>query len=361
MVKANSFCNFYNFSLFTSLLICYGNSMRRISLKDLAEKAGVSTMTVSRALRNAPGILPETRERILQIAHEYGYQTDPNLQKMMGYMRKVRIHSRTETIAWIWPDSRLKDATTNVTLRQMIKGAENRAEELGFKLDQFSLKEPDMTVKRLVSILKNRGIHCLIIAPVYSFAHGQFDFPWDNYATTIIGLGLWKPNLHRVHFDHYSSMVLMMNKLKQMKRRRIAHIMAPVLDERMYHAWSAAFLTHHPLELKEATSMLIEENERTRERLLKKIKELQLDTLILQPKEADNLLKDPRSPRNMLYVTLWHSDQYPHIAGIDQNELLQGAYAIDMISSQFQRGERGIPEFPKKVLSQGFWRDAKAN
>ncbi len=45
-----------------------------VTIKDLARIAGVSHSTVSRALRNHPGIAPETVERIRALAAEQGYR-----------------------------------------------------------------------------------------------------------------------------------------------------------------------------------------------------------------------------------------------------------------------------------------------
>ena len=46
---------------------------RRVGLREVAEACGVSAMTVSRAINNAYGVHPKTRERILRTAREMGY------------------------------------------------------------------------------------------------------------------------------------------------------------------------------------------------------------------------------------------------------------------------------------------------
>ena len=46
--------------------------------RDIAEIAGVSQATVSRALRNSPLVRPETRQRIQEIAKELNYFVNRN-------------------------------------------------------------------------------------------------------------------------------------------------------------------------------------------------------------------------------------------------------------------------------------------
>lgn len=50
--------------------------MARIKMQDVAAAAGVSTMTVSRALKHDGRIAPATRRRILKIVSDLGYVTD---------------------------------------------------------------------------------------------------------------------------------------------------------------------------------------------------------------------------------------------------------------------------------------------
>ncbi|HYD79408.1 MAG TPA: LacI family DNA-binding transcriptional regulator [Paucimonas sp.] len=45
-----------------------------LTMEDLAAMAGVSTITVSRALRDSPLVTPETREKIRKLAEEQGYR-----------------------------------------------------------------------------------------------------------------------------------------------------------------------------------------------------------------------------------------------------------------------------------------------
>jgi DNA-binding LacI/PurR family transcriptional regulator len=67
----------------------------RITMADIGRLAGVSTSTVSRALRGHPAIPASTRERILQIAAEQHYVIDTRAQNF-------RLQ-RSQTIATVFP------------------------------------------------------------------------------------------------------------------------------------------------------------------------------------------------------------------------------------------------------------------
>jgi len=49
------------------------DSQKRITTKDIAELAGVSTVTVHKVLYGKPGIADATREKVLRLAREYNY------------------------------------------------------------------------------------------------------------------------------------------------------------------------------------------------------------------------------------------------------------------------------------------------
>ena len=53
-------------------LMRFGGKQMKVTLKDIAQRAGVSVNTVSLALRDMPSVKQETRETILRIAEELG-------------------------------------------------------------------------------------------------------------------------------------------------------------------------------------------------------------------------------------------------------------------------------------------------
>ena len=48
-----------------------------ITLEQIAKLAGVSLTTASRVINEFPGVRPATRERVLQIIRQHGYQPNP--------------------------------------------------------------------------------------------------------------------------------------------------------------------------------------------------------------------------------------------------------------------------------------------
>ena len=48
----------------------------------------------------------------------------------------------------------------------------------------------------------------------------------------------------------------------------------------------------------------------------------------------------------------------PEVAGIDQQADVLGAAAVDLLVSQYQQNERGIPPVPRIVMTEGRWRAA---
>lgn len=86
---------------------------KRVTIKDVAEAAGVSRQTVSRAMNNRGEISPETRARVLHIAEEMGYRPSSIARSLA--MR------RTGTLGLVVPD------VANPFFSEVARGAEQEA------------------------------------------------------------------------------------------------------------------------------------------------------------------------------------------------------------------------------------------
>ena len=71
--------------------------MSNVTIKDIALAAGVTHPTVSKALNNAPGVRPETRQRILELARQMNYI--PNMAA------KRLANQKNRSLGFIWPQT----------------------------------------------------------------------------------------------------------------------------------------------------------------------------------------------------------------------------------------------------------------
>lgn len=124
-----------------------------IRLKDIALAAGVSIMTVSKVLRDAPDISAATKARIRVLAQQMGYQPDTAAQGL---------RSRTTRLFGV-----IISASTNPFIARVMMALEEQAHEMGYELilaHSLNLPEREETlIRRFLS----RRIDGLFLSPVY--------------------------------------------------------------------------------------------------------------------------------------------------------------------------------------------------
>lgn len=124
-----------------------------VRLKDIAERAGVSVMTVSKALRDEPDVSAATKARIKLMAQEMGYVPDSTAQGLRTRTTKL--------IGLVIP------STTDPIYARVVLAIEERAQELGYDIVLMhtlnSVDREDICTRRLLS----RRVDGLLIAPVY--------------------------------------------------------------------------------------------------------------------------------------------------------------------------------------------------
>lgn len=192
--------------------------MSRPTLQTIATQLGVSKMTVSRALRGEPHVKADLRAQIKRAADALGYRPDPEIAKLMTHMRRDRRQEAPRTFAFIWAERMADDRRRSSWSGQLIAGARERAETLGFQLAEFLLAEKGMSARRLSDILEARGIPGFILSPLMSRSRGHVSMHWAKFSSVVIGLGYARPAMHRVHHHHFLGM---MTALRQLKKTRL--------------------------------------------------------------------------------------------------------------------------------------------
>jgi transcriptional regulator with XRE-family HTH domain len=329
------------------------------TLAQIAQSVGVSKMTVSRALRGERHVKPNLAERIRQAASHLGYVPDPEVARLMTHLRQARAIQARQTLAFVWSEpSPLRTRTP--WSRMLVSGATERAAELGYNLESFELLPGGMTAIRLAEILEHRGIRGLVIAPLLSRSRGHLRLPWEKFSTVVIGLGLSSPALHRVHHHHFLGMLTALRQLRKAGFKRIAFCASSVLDRRMFGAWSASFLVHHPLGAATAASLLHLPREVQRSAFLKWCELTRPDAVLDSGSTLAPWVQSlPPAFRPHLATLSW-SQEHPNLPGLDQRPASLGHAAIDLLAAQLHQNERGIPACAKTLMLEGLWQPASS-
>ncbi|MCS7337696.1 MAG: LacI family transcriptional regulator [Verrucomicrobiae bacterium] len=127
--------------------------MGTVTLKDIAARAGVSLMTVSKVMRDAPDISAETKTRIKLLAQQMGYVPD-------SVARGLR-YRKTKLLGLVIP------SIANPIFARMVMAIEDKAHELGYELILAQTHNiPEREDSNIIRLLSRR-VEGLLICPAY--------------------------------------------------------------------------------------------------------------------------------------------------------------------------------------------------
>lgn len=132
---------------------------KKITIKDIALKAGVSIGTVDRVLHNRPGLKEETKNKILDLLKESDYQ--PNL------IARALISKKEYTIAVLIPKKSTENGFWEKPLEGIIR-AENEIKSFNFRVKLFLFDQHDEEdyVQQIRKII-NSNPQGVVIAPFF--------------------------------------------------------------------------------------------------------------------------------------------------------------------------------------------------
>ena len=122
------------------------------TLRDVANHAGVSPMTVSRTLRGDRGVSFDTRRRVQEVVNQLGYR--PN-----ELARSLRMGGRTGLVGLIVPN------LANPFYSRLALGLESALETSGLKLVLGNTGEDQSREQRMVKEVIDRRVDGIVVVP----------------------------------------------------------------------------------------------------------------------------------------------------------------------------------------------------
>lgn len=334
-----------------------------VTLRQISEKTGMSRMAVSLALRGKPGVSDANRKKILNAAEELGYRPDPDVARFLSHIRKKPDEETRACMALLTSGPEPQAWKHAYTERQYVEGVLDRAKTYGYRVEEFWLEDPKMPLRRLESILWNRGIDGVLLAPLQGRMWPDrsriIDMDFSRFAVVEISETIQEPNVDRSLHDQYNSMILLLHQLRSLGYERIGLVLQTGLDRRVNGKWTGAYLQygrHHP----EAglKPLLIDYGEV--KKFTRWLNSAKPDVVISVARFGYQLLEEAgiSVPEEMAYASLdvdGLDREHTFCSGINQNSRAVGAAAVDLLAAAIQRGETGLPAIPRHVQVEGTW------
>lgn len=329
----------------------------RPTIRSLARELKLSRTSVSEALRNHPRVNAKTRERVQAAAQAAGYRVNPLASSILSELRRTRLAAFHGVLAVVSLEEPTRPRFPGPYWRDLLHGASDRAEELGFKLERFLVGEQGVSVHRLDTILQSRGIRGVLIMPAWrrpDFSH----LDWTNYTGVYTDYLIDAPALHSVCPDHPRSMMTALSRLRELGYRRPGLVLQAQESVRLQHRWAGAFLAAVQInpEFETAIPPLLVPDV-TESAFSAWFREYRPDVVLGHRAEIVAWMESAGAdvPRTHGFCCLNVSINSTPCAGIDQQPYHIGERGIETVVSQLHRNEYGIPDVPYNLTVPSRW------
>lgn len=327
------------------------------TMREIAAASGVSLTTVSCALRGQPGVAAATVEHVRRVAESMGWRPNPLVSAWLSHVRSTHAPDLQAALAYIvsHPEG-LEGHFRSAVYQAYSKGAHDQAGQLGFSMDVFHFEE--FGERRLAQILESRGILAVVVAPLPEFVH-KLSLPWERFVSGTIAYSLVEPPIHRAANHHFHSMASMVKTLHAYGYKRIGLAVPDDVDERSFGMFTGGYWSACHREGLKALDLFSRFYDKPSfQRFGRWLDKVRPEVVIGLSPVADWLRGHGRQvPGDIAFANLDRRPEHGDTAGIDQRAERIGATAVDLVTAQLFRNERGLPEYPKLSIVEGVWVD----
>lgn len=194
--------------------------MKKATISDVADKAGVSKSTVSAVLNGSASVKDETRERILEAIEALNYRPSPSARRLrIGEMRR----SKSKCIGLVVKEN------DNPFYAEVAVGAQASAEAQGYTLFVACSSGDYRREKEIIDTLQSKCIDGLILSPVLDdktdLSH-LFELKRARYPFVLLE-GIRGVQASIVDIDNVAASMKAARYLLQLGHTRILHFGGP--------------------------------------------------------------------------------------------------------------------------------------
>ncbi len=334
-------------------------------MADVARLAGVSKNTVSLAMRGSPRVRVETRGAVERAAARLGYRRNATVGCLMAELRKTGSRGMHALLGLVNAHEDRDAFRQHPTIPRYVEGCRRRAEHLGYGLDEFWLHDPQIDGKRLVAILRARGIQGLVVVGLMRANRlpERTSAVWEEFPAVVTGVRTRGPALSFACADHHGLALMAFERALAAGYRRPALVLDPVIDGLIEGRFTAGHMTGQLALLGRGARVppftAIDAARRDVAVFGRWLEQFRPDVLFTLYHEVEHWLNTlgRRAGKDIGLIQYeWRAD-HPHWAGMDQRNDLVGEAAVDMLVAMVQHGEKGPPECPRATLITSQWVD----
>jgi len=323
--------------------------------KDIAKACGFTTATVSMALRDDHRIPEATREKIKRMAAKLGYRPDPALSALAAYRSRNRPTGKRETIGILnaWP----MENSLPAFFQEHVDYACERADQLGYETELFSVPDSGKEQARLSRMLDARNVRGLLVGPV-PVDRPEVHLDWRRFSATTIGYSLRFPELHFAASNHLQTVETAYNLLESRGYRRIGYCSTASMEQRNRHLYACGYLKCLLVRgIAQSDRPPLIEEDISKSQFEEWMNRWQFDAIIIRHFSwlPDIAMRSSKSSIPFGIVTIGHS--HPYYSGIAEDWRGVGIAAMNLLHQMLLIGERGIPEHRRSVQIDGIWED----
>lgn len=322
-----------------------------LGMRKLAALTGLSVATISRALRGDSSVTEKTRALVLSVAQQSGYEFNPYVGQLMSAMRRRQGESMKGNLALLWYDVFPRKADWQ--LKQVQANAIERADELGYCLEEFNLCQYEPG--RLLRVMRNRGIRGVLISiPVKSSGKVHLRLRLDEFSCVSLGWSIYSPAFNRVRFDHFEAIRLAMHNAKRQAGSSVAGLIDCRYDRRADGLFRAGFLAHHPGGSVAAKKLFFDLQKLDIKKFRQEYEKGRFRVLITQARgDLPEELREWLPKENIIYLD--EQIKLPCLGVVSYRYDLLGRWGVDLLVSTVQGNEKGVPAIPKTLFVPPQW------